>query len=100
MTTAAVIVSIVFPFVIRCSGLIARDAITIIALHVFAFIVGSACRVVVIVIVGTCFFLGVCIINQRFRVGFGSEDMRRLRSARDSKNSSVIGRAGEEEIFS
>jgi hypothetical protein len=83
--TAAVIASIVIPSVIISSILIARRVTAIIVVHVFA-------------LVGNRFFVGVCIIKQRFRVRFlsprfilsglriESGRVRGLRSARHSEN--------------
>src|SRR6266513_2299027 len=83
--TATVIASIVIPCVIISSILIARRVTAIIVVHVFA-------------LVGSRFFVGVCIIKQRFRVRFlfrwrflsglrvGSGRVCRLRSARHSEN--------------
>lgn len=63
--TAAVIPSIVIPCVIISSILIVRG-VTAIVVYVLALVVGSAINDVVIV--GSHFFVGVCIIKKRFRV--------------------------------
>src|SRR5215470_139813 len=92
LITVAAVVSVVVFIVIRRSTVIrprrstfiARGVIRIIIVDVLVVIVGSAWRA--LVIVGRPFFLGASIINRRIRVWFGSEDLRRPRSARQSKN--------------
>jgi hypothetical protein len=66
--TAAAIASIVIPRVIISSILIARRVTAIIIVHVLALVVGSDSSAVFIV--GSHFFVGVCIITQHFRVVF------------------------------
>jgi hypothetical protein len=82
LVTATIIARIAS--VVISSVLIARGIIAIIAVDVFPLV---ARRIVhAVVIVGSHFFFGVRIINQRSRVCFGSEGVRRFRSARHSEN--------------